>query len=73
MGHFSEFVPGSESRSEVLAIEESAQQMPFQREVLPDRTEAMYIALFSNFIPCGVHEAVYILDGGRQPIPVRRA
>ncbi|QBY56181.1 Tn3 family transposase [Cupriavidus oxalaticus] len=23
----------------------------------------MYIALFSNFIPCGVHEAVYILDG----------
>jgi len=22
-----------------------------------------YIALFSNFIPCGVHEAVYILDG----------
>ncbi len=23
----------------------------------------MYIALFSHFIPCGVHEAVYILDG----------
>lgn len=23
----------------------------------------MYIALFSNFIPCGVYEAVYILDG----------
>lgn len=23
----------------------------------------MYIALFSQFIPCGVHEAVYILDG----------
>ena len=23
----------------------------------------MYIALFSNFIPCGVHEAVHILDG----------
>lgn len=22
-----------------------------------------YIALFSNFIPCGVHEAVYIFDG----------
>src|SRR3546814_9106689 len=22
-----------------------------------------YIALFSHFIPCGVHEAVYILDG----------
>src|SRR3546814_3872502 len=24
-----------------------------------------YIALFSHFIPCGVHEAVYILDGLR--------
>lgn len=23
----------------------------------------MYIALFSNFIPCGVHEGIYILDG----------
>jgi hypothetical protein len=23
----------------------------------------MYIALFSHFILCGVHEAVYILDG----------
>ena len=23
----------------------------------------MYIALFSHFIPCGVYEAVYILDG----------
>jgi len=23
----------------------------------------MYIALFSHFIPCGVWEAVYILDG----------
>lgn len=23
----------------------------------------MYIALFSRFIPCGVYEAVYILDG----------
>ena len=23
----------------------------------------MYIALFGNFIPCGVYEAVYILDG----------
>jgi TnpA family transposase len=23
----------------------------------------IYIALFSHFIPCGVHEAVYILDG----------
>ncbi|KLD22104.1 hypothetical protein TB6_23055, partial [Xanthomonas perforans] len=22
-----------------------------------------YIALFSHFIPCGIHEAVYILDG----------
>lgn len=22
-----------------------------------------YIALFSHFIPCGVHEAIYILDG----------
>ncbi len=22
-----------------------------------------YIALFSHFIPCGVYEAVYILDG----------
>lgn len=24
---------------------------------------AMYIALFSHFIPCGVYEAIYILDG----------
>ena len=24
---------------------------------------SMYIALFSRFIPCGVYEAVYILDG----------
>jgi TnpA family transposase len=23
----------------------------------------MYIALFSNFIPCGVHESMYLLDG----------
>ena len=23
----------------------------------------MYIALFSHFIPCGVYEAIYILDG----------
>ena len=25
-----------------------------------------YIALFSHFIPCGVHEAVYLFDGPAQ-------
>lgn len=27
------------------------------------RVSDMYIAPYSHFIPCGVHEAVYILDG----------
>lgn len=37
---FGEFAPAFEAISEVFAIKRSAQQVPFEREVLPDGTEA---------------------------------
>jgi hypothetical protein len=40
LGDFGEFAPGNESRRELFAIECRAQQMPLEREVLPDRPEA---------------------------------
>jgi hypothetical protein len=35
LGEFGEFAPRDESRSELFAIELSAQQMSLEREVLP--------------------------------------
>jgi hypothetical protein len=40
LGYGCEFVPRSESRSELFAIERGAQQVPLEREVLPDQSEA---------------------------------
>jgi hypothetical protein len=40
LGDFGEFAPRDEPRSELFAIERSAQQMPLEREMLPDRPEA---------------------------------
>jgi hypothetical protein len=39
-GESGEFAPRDESRRELFAIERSAQQMPLEREMLPDRSEA---------------------------------
>jgi hypothetical protein len=39
-GNFGEFVPGSDPGRALFAMERSAQQMPFQQEVLPNRAEA---------------------------------
>lgn len=40
MGEFGEFTPGNEPGRELFAIERGAQQMPLEREMLPDQTEA---------------------------------
>ena len=39
-GDFGELAPGDESCRELFAVERGAQQMPLEREVLPNRPEA---------------------------------
>jgi len=48
LGEFGEFTPGNEPGSELFAIERGAQQMPLEREMLPDWTEAREAEAFVN-------------------------
>ena len=58
LGLFGEFAPGNEPCCKLFAIQWSAQQMPLEREVLADRTEARQERLGTVGIAEATHAAL---------------
>jgi hypothetical protein len=58
LGSLGKFVPRDESGSKLFSIKRSAQQMPLEREMLPDWPEAREKLLCSFWVAKAVHAAL---------------